>query len=197
MNGNLPETAEALEALPGIGRYTAGAVASFAFGKRVPVVDTNTHRVLNRLFPGTGGIAESWRLAKEILPQRNSYSWNQGLMELGALICTSSSPRCLDCPLKSVCPSAFSVRRGRRKSLRPEPGRDGLPNRIYRGRIIEALRNLNGRGSIPSRELGKRVKTRFTAKDLPWLHKLLSGLERDGLIRMRIRSGNRIISFAE
>lgn len=197
MGGKLPKTTEALEALPGIGRYTAGAVASFAFEKRVPVVDTNIHRVLNRLFPGTGAVAQSWELAEEILPKRNAYSWNQGLMELGALICTASSPQCSTCPLRPVCPSAFTARRTRRKSMMPERGRNGVPNRIYRGRIVEALRGLNGRGSIRSTELGKEIMVGFSSKDLPWLHNLLTGLERDGLIRVKDRSGRRMVSFAE
>jgi A/G-specific adenine glycosylase len=197
MGGRLPRTADALKTLPGIGRYTAGAIACFAHGQRVPVVDTNIQRVLSRLFPGTRGIIETWELAERILPSRNAYAWNQALMELGALICVSASPSCSHCPLKSVCPSAFTVRPARRKLSSKEPGRDGTPNRIYRGRIIEALRNLDGRHSISGERLGKHVKAHFAARDRAWFKSLLLGLERDGLVRTSIRAGHRIVSFAE
>lgn len=197
MGAKLPRNADALRTLPGIGRYTAGAIACFAHGRCVPVVDTNIQRVLSRLFPGTRGVVETWELAKRILPRRNAYTWNQSLMELGALICVSASPSCSQCPLRTVCPSAFTVRPVRRKSSLKEPGRDGTPNRIYRGRIIEALRNLGGRRSISSEKLGRHVKAHFVPRDRAWFDAILLGLERDGLIRTNIRAGHRIVSFAE
>ncbi len=197
MGGKLPHTVDTLRSLPGIGRYTAGAVACFAFGRRVATVDTNIQRVLNRLFPGSQNLSEVWRIAEEILPARSTYSWNQALMELGALICTSSSPKCSDCPVSTLCPSAFSVRSALRKARRTKPGRQGLPNRIYRGRIIEVLRHLNGSRSIKVRELGKKIKSDFSAKDLSWLQGLLNGLEHDGLVTAGRRPGNETVSFAE
>jgi len=197
LDGALPRTAEALESLPGIGRYTANAIACFAHEQRVPVVDTNIHRVLSRLYPGTSGAPETWRLAEEILPGRNAYSWNQALMELGALVCTPTSPLCSRCPINSLCPSAFTVRSAARKLRYREPGYDGMPNRIYRGRIIETLRNLNGRHSISSEKLGKQIKKGFSSRDRTWLDGILSDLERDGLVRTRTRDGRRTVSFAE
>ncbi len=195
--GTLPRSVESLRSLPGIGRYTAGAIACFAFGHRVPVVDTNIQRVLTRLFPGTRSVDEIWNLAERILPRRDAYTWNQALMELGALICVSSSPRCSQCPVEAVCPSAFTVRRVSQTPSKRERGRDGIPNRIYRGRIIEALRNLNGKRAISSTKLGPLVKPRFGGKDRAWFDSLLSNLERDGLIRTRVRAGHRVVSFAE
>ena len=197
MGGRLPGTVGALRSLPGIGRYTAGAVACFAFGLPVAMVDTNIQRVLNRLFPAPQKGSDIWRTAEDILPSKNAYSWNQALMELGALICTASSPRCSDCPVNALCPSAFAVRSTFRKPAKADPGKDGIPDRIYRGRIIEVLRHLDGGRSIHVRQLGKRIKRNFTAGDLPWLRTLLSGLVRDGLVFLRARSGNEYVSFAE
>jgi A/G-specific adenine glycosylase len=109
--GALPDTAEALRALPGIGAYTAGAVASFAFERRAALVDTNVARVLARVFaPGTDvksgrGQKRVWRIAEAILPRRGADVWthNQALMELGALVCTARVRRCGACPVKPVC----------------------------------------------------------------------------------------------
>jgi A/G-specific adenine glycosylase len=107
--GKLPRTAEGLRQLPGIGRYTAGAIASIAFGERVPLVDGNVARVFARIFaipanvktPATMEIL--WHLAEELLPARNPGDFNQALMELGALVCTPANPRCEACPMRDVC----------------------------------------------------------------------------------------------
>ena len=95
--------------LPGVGRYTAGAIVSIAFGKRVPIVDGNVARVLSRLFLVSGdprrGAAKRrvWALAEDILPRRSISDFNQALMELGALVCTPKNPKCLSCPIVSDC----------------------------------------------------------------------------------------------
>jgi A/G-specific adenine glycosylase len=109
--GVLPPTPQALRALPGIGAYTAGAVASFAFERRAALVDTNVARVLARVFaPGTDvktgrGQKLVWGIAETILPRRGPEVWthNQALMELGALVCTARVRRCAGCPVKPVC----------------------------------------------------------------------------------------------
>jgi A/G-specific adenine glycosylase len=110
-DGVLPGTPAALRALPGIGAYTAGAVASFAFERRAALVDTNVARVLARVFaPGTDvksgrGQKLVWRIAETILPRRGPDAWthNQALMELGALVCTARVRRCAGCPVTPVC----------------------------------------------------------------------------------------------
>jgi len=116
LGGRLPETHEELRRLPGIGRYTAGAVASLAFGADVPAVDTNAARVLGRVF-GVRGRAKSarrerrlWSLATALVPRGRSSDWNQALMDLGATICTARAPRCPDCPVRTACAMAVSVR---------------------------------------------------------------------------------------
>ncbi len=107
--GHLPASEEQRRALPGVGAYTAGAVASIAFGQAVPVVDGNVVRVLTRLDALRGDptraplSAELWRRARALLPQRAPGDFNQALMELGATVCTPRSPRCAACPLQSRC----------------------------------------------------------------------------------------------
>jgi A/G-specific adenine glycosylase len=110
--GNVPADLDALQALPGIGSYTAAAVASFAFGQRHAVLDTNVRRVLARLAAGqpwAGGsssasVAER-RLAESLLPAEPTVAarWSVAVMELGALVCTAGSPRCGDCPVAREC----------------------------------------------------------------------------------------------
>ena len=109
----LPSEPAALRALPGIGAYTAGAVASFAYERRAPLVDTNVARVLTRVFaphvdPRThAGQRVTWQLASAVLPRtgRTTYTHNQALMELGALVCTARARSCPACPVRSVCDS--------------------------------------------------------------------------------------------
>ncbi len=110
-SATLPSTAVALNALPGIGRYTAGAVASFAYGKRAPLVDTNVARVLQRVFLPRAkrkvAVTENalWELAERSLPTKADAVWthNQALMEIGALVCTARVMHCEVCPVRAVC----------------------------------------------------------------------------------------------
>ena len=109
--GRLPREPERLKKLPGIGRYTAHAVASLGFGADVATVDTNIDRVLGRVF-GIRGARKSaarargvWSRAETLVPRRRSADWNQALMDLGATICIARRPRCEVCPVASVCRS--------------------------------------------------------------------------------------------
>ena len=108
-SGALPETVEDLLKLPGIGRYTAGAISSIAFERRSPILDGNVARVLCRIDgvrsdPRNPAAREKlWARAEEILPQKRIGDFNSALMELGALICTPRSPQCLLCPVRSHC----------------------------------------------------------------------------------------------
>ena len=104
VGGQLSDKPEELEKLPGVGRYTAGAVACFAYEKPVPAVDTNVKRVLERVFRTD----DVWAKAEAIVPKngKRAYRFNQALMELGALVCTARSPKCPQCPVRSDCLSA-------------------------------------------------------------------------------------------
>ena len=108
-DARLPEQPEELVKLPGVGPYTAGAVASFAYEKPVPAVDTNAARVIRRVFLGERGKGkrerEVWRLATELVPKDGKRAWrfNQAIMELGALVCTARKPKCGECPVQQGC----------------------------------------------------------------------------------------------
>jgi A/G-specific adenine glycosylase len=121
----LPEEPEELIKLPGIGRYTAGAVACFAYEKPVPAVDTNVARVIARVFLGSSRQRLSgnrqrliWSLATALVPKngKRAYKFNQAIMELGALICVARKPKCPDCPVRTTC------RTGRRSGRRRDAG---------------------------------------------------------------------------
>jgi A/G-specific adenine glycosylase len=107
--GKIPATPEEIEKLPGIGRYTAGAVLSIAYGVPRPLVDANVIRVLSRLFGIEGDPKSSanqallWELAERLVPQKNPGDFNQAMMELGALVCQPAEPKCGACPLYSLC----------------------------------------------------------------------------------------------
>ncbi|MBI3737825.1 MAG: A/G-specific adenine glycosylase, partial [Chloroflexi bacterium] len=108
-HGELPRDLESLRKLPGIGRYTAGAIASMAFGLDEPTLDGNIRRVLARVFdvsePAESPAAEKilWALVAEHLPKGEAANYNQALMDLGAIICLPKYPRCLICPLMKIC----------------------------------------------------------------------------------------------
>ncbi len=110
-NGEMPRDPAALRRLPGIGAYTAGAVASFAYERRAALVDTNVARVLRRVFAprinpkSSKGQKMLWQVAEAILPRTGKATWthNQALMELGALVCTARVMRCDVCPVRRYC----------------------------------------------------------------------------------------------
>ncbi len=104
--GRFPSEPADLVALPGIGRYTAGAVASFAFGMDAAILDTNAARVLGRVFgPGraAGRVSRLWAIAEAAIPRGRCYAFNQAIMDLGATLCTARRPACPRCPVRPVC----------------------------------------------------------------------------------------------
>ena len=125
--GKLPSTAEHLRTLPGFGRYTAGAVASIAFGERTPAVDGNVARVLSRVFlvdEPTGTSARErriWALAGALVQGERPGHLNQALMELGAVVCRSRNPVCLLCPIRSHCKALHLGRVAQIPPPRPRP----------------------------------------------------------------------------
>jgi A/G-specific adenine glycosylase len=145
--GVVPDDVEALLALPGIGDYTARAVAVFAYGARHPVVDTNIRRVIARAVDGQGeppppnarrDLAAMSALLPHELPQAAAF--NAGMMELGAIVCVARSPRCDACPLARRCAwraAGYPVYDGRRKAVQKKyEGSD----RQVRGRLLAELR---------------------------------------------------------
>jgi A/G-specific adenine glycosylase len=197
--GRFPRDVAALRALPGIGAYTSGAVACFAFEQDVAFMDTNIRRVVRRVFADPAAEpseAELLEFATLALPPGQGWAWNQAIMELGALICTAAAPACWRCPLRPFCrdyaarvaadeqaldgaaPSVVQVpRRVAERRDAPYAG----STRWYRGRIVDALRELPPRATLALPDLGARIKADFTPAELPWLQRLAEGLARDGL----------------
>jgi A/G-specific adenine glycosylase len=107
--GRFPRRFEDVLALPGVGRYTAGAVVSFAYGEPAPVLDTNVRRVLTRVFVRRKNPRRSeserrlWALAEAIIPNGEAWAFNQALMDFGATVCTARAPRCAECPMRPLC----------------------------------------------------------------------------------------------
>lgn len=199
-NGKFPDTPETLRALPGIGPYTAGAVACFAFERDVAFMDTNIRRVLQRVFVGPDDASTPDRdlltLGEAAVPPQEGWTWNQAIMELGALICTAARPRCQICPLRADC-QAYAVWRSADEtvfSYTPAPkvvrkvAERSIPfsstPRYFRGRVVAVLRDLPAGDWLSVEQLGPRVKPDWTAEDHAWLANLLHGLAAHGLIEL-------------
>lgn len=112
LKGKIPKTPKDLLSLPGIGRYTAGAVLSIAYNKEAPILDGNVKRVLSRLFVVSGHPKKTeeilWPLSESLIPKGSPGAFNQALMDLGSMTCTPKNPNCLGCPLKNLCQGYLS-----------------------------------------------------------------------------------------
>ena len=136
-NGQLPNTSERLRLLPGIGRYTAAAIASIAFGEPVAVVDGNVERVLARLH---GRIQpDPWAAATELLDRARPGDFNQALMDLGATVCLPGQPLCEQCPLRSFCGTRGALARAKKSLRRKERASYSLI--VRRGSVYLVQRN--------------------------------------------------------
>jgi len=185
-DGNLPQGINDLIKLPGIGRYTAGAIASIAFGMDEPALDGNLKRVYARLFdvsePVDSTVGENvlWGLAKKNLPKGKAGDFNQALMDLGATICVPKNPRCLVCPLTEMCKAYVNETqaiRPVRKLKRMVPqyihtagviikrGRVLISQRPSKGLLGGMWEFPNGRvNADPAKELSKVLKTGYSLK---------------------------------
>ncbi len=129
--GRVPDDPAAFARLPGVGRYTCGAVQSIAFGHRLAALDGNAVRVLARWFAVERCVSEAavrkdlWRLAEDLVPQDAPGDWNQAVMELGSRVCTPRSPACLACPVRTLCRAA---RRGIQDRLPVKRPRKRVPH---------------------------------------------------------------------
>lgn len=202
-DGRIPDSIDELLKLKGIGRYTAGAIACFAYHKQVATVDTNIRRVLHRVFLGLEHPAPKMNdtqmltLAEQVLPVGEAFNWNQALMDLGATICTGANPQCERCPLQRTCrayeemgqhslfPSGMVMRQLRKvaeKQATYQPQPFTSTNRYFRGRVVDILRSVPKGERLPLSILGSRIKPDFHDEDIPWLQKIVSGLAKDGLV---------------
>jgi len=142
-DGRVPDSLEALQALPGIGPYTARAVLAIGFGQRVAALDTNIRRVLERaLGPLPAGAAATQAAADGFVPEARPAAWTHALMDIGATICRKRDPRCPQCPLSAICRSANTVAPSAPKR---SAATASFPttNRWLRGRILDRLRDAN------------------------------------------------------
>lgn len=206
--GIFPSTPDELRQLPGIGPYTAGAVACFAFERDVAFMDTNIRRVIRRVFSGPDDDAppaserELTALATAAVPPGDGYTWNQAIMELGALVCTAKRPRCAICPLQHDCRAftawkqadeqIFHLQPATRSPVRRVAERSPQyvgSNRFFRGKLVALLRDLPAGTTATLEELGPQVKAEWTTDDLAWLQTVAEGLAADGLIAFHEEEG--------
>jgi A/G-specific adenine glycosylase len=182
--GEIPSDVTSLLSLPGIGPYTASAVACFAYGANVPVIDTNVYRVLSRLVHGVNAPsrAEIEPLATEYLPAIDASAWHQALMDIGATLCTVATPRCMLCPLREACIAAPALQDSANRKLAeastpyiPKQARFTGSTRYYRGRIVEALRQTPEGIAVTS------LEPLFGDSPIKDLDSIIASLVRDGL----------------
>lgn len=187
--GTVPSDVAVLRSLPGIGPYTAGAVACFAFEQDVGFLDTNARRVVHRVFVGCDvpkatvpdrALAD---LAGRVVPVGKGWVWNQAVIELGALVCGARRPRCHECPVQSHCAARPAI--GEALAALPRPVRAPAAsayagtNREYRGKVLASLRaNSDG---LDLRSLGRSLRAEFSDSDLPWITGVVESLRKDGL----------------
>ncbi|WP_187281521.1 A/G-specific adenine glycosylase [Nonomuraea sp. C10] len=178
--GEVPSDHATLLALPGIGEYTAAAVAGFAFGGRHAILDTNVRRVFARAvraeeYPPTATSAAERRLAEALLPELGAPRWGVAVMELGALVCTARAPRCEGCPIAGVCAWRLAG-----KPPHAGPARKGQTyagtDRQCRGRLLAVLRAAHG--PVPKAALDA------VWEDAVQRERALDGLVADGLAQV-------------
>lgn len=194
--GEFPADVEALKALPGIGPYTAGAIACFALEQDVGFMDTNIRRLLHRLFIGPEvpdeqrSHREMQALAAGVVPSGSGWEWGQAVMEFGALQCTARKPACLTCPLQHHCrafPAIQTVLAELSKSgfrRKKEESFQGS-NRFYRGRVVRTLHEHGVQNDgLDLDQLGSHVFDEYTSEHRDWLQGIVDGLARDGLLEV-------------
>jgi A/G-specific adenine glycosylase len=171
--GHLPRAIEQMQQLPGIGKYTAHAVASFAFNQSVPIVEANTARVLARLFDfrkpidSRSGRKTLWQHAAHLLPKSGAQTFNSALLDLGALICVARNPKCDLCPVKTFCraknPAALPVKKFRHK-MKPLIETHALI--VKQGRILleQSQHRWRGMWILPPLELEGLKPSSFGAR---------------------------------
>ena len=194
--GELPRDVETLRRLPGIGPYTAGAVACFAFEQDVAIVDTNVRRVLHRLFVGVdvpkpqATDAELEPIAVAAVPTGRGWDWNQGLMDFGATLCTARRPACDRCPVREHCRAHPAIEAtvaviGRDPTRSKPAYRYADSTRSYRARVPARLREhslgVEGERGIRLHELGAQVHPHYSDGDATWLYGVVKSLAKDGL----------------
>jgi A/G-specific adenine glycosylase len=203
--GVFPRELSELLAIKGIGAYTAAAIRNFAFGIPTPCVDTNIHRILHRVFEGPEPEKVNTATARTVLGfaqgslsialekgKGDTKDWHAALMDFGSLVCKKSVPLCEQCPMaQGICKSAFRIQKIA-KTASKEPGRivgaKFIPNRIFRGRVVDLLRE-SPRG-LSLGEIGQGIAPDWSLELAAWLEGVLEKLIKDEMI---MRSGERYL----
>lgn len=200
--GKFPREMDELQKLPGVGHYTAGAIRNFAFGIPTPCMDVNIRRILHRFFIGPENPDGTWKKSdRELLPlseevmtealamkKGSSADFFAALMDFGSLVCTKNNPKwdLMSKQLQSLCMAYGKEIKRTKKVNKKEPGRmmagRFVPNRIFRGKIVDALRDApNG---LPIKALGAQAIADWSMGDHhAWLMGLLEKLKGDGLLQ--------------
>ncbi len=200
--GALPAEEAALRALPGVGAYTAAAIAAFAFDAGVVAFDTNVRRIVHRTqlgleWPPRASDAVLAELAARLVPRGGGFAFNSALMDLGATICTARAPKCLLCPLQKMCAAApidpsqlaaLAAKHARERSPQ-ERLRFEATTRYVRGRVIDRLRALEAEERISLLDLYGELSPALAHHDAAAVERVAIGLERDGVIE---RSGDAV-----
>jgi len=205
--GVLPQDEGMLRALPGIGAYTARAIAAFAFDADVVALDTNIRRIVHRTqlgleWPPRASATEIDALAAALVPPGKGYAFNSALMDLGAAICTARAPKCLLCPLQTRCVAApidaVTLARVAAEHAPRRTPQERLPfeatTRYVRGRVVARLRALAPHEAISLVDLASDLAAQLQPahRDAATFGAIVSSLERDGFVERiadRIRLG--------
>ncbi len=182
--GRFPQTLTELQRLPGVGEYSSRALMAFAFGRPLIAPDVNVLRILRRSFgrPKSLTVRELIQIGDMIVTPKNAYNINQALMDLGRMICTANNPKVSLCPLHEDC--ALGEKDFPKSIKRVEPMFAGVPRRIWRGRIVELVRNTH---KVTTQQLLNRLGISPDDESRQWLDDVLRRLIIDGLLTMRGR----------
>lgn len=212
-DGEIPQDKEQLQELPGMGPYTTGAILSFAYNLPEPAIDVNVRRIYLRFFQGKDqGLPigrkeeqELYNLVKKTIPENKSAAFHNALMDFGSMVCTRNTPLCHECPLQNNCKFFPLYKHNQDEALfvmekRKEPGvnENGkhLPNRIFRGRMVEFTRKNKGK-EISLVDLGKIIKKDYREAEEEWLLSLCEKLKNDGLLNYQIIKSKITLSFPQ
>jgi len=186
--GVFPRDVEAVRRLPGIGRYTAGAILSIAFDARQPILEANTIRLFSRLVALGGDPASAsgqrllWAVAEAVLPRRDVGLLNQALMELGSTVCVPREPRCGECPVASLCRARELAAQGEIPAIKPKP-----PAEARREAAVVVLRN--GRALLVRSAEGQRWAGLWDFPRFPVRGQDSKSLRRELIDNVRRRTG--------
>jgi len=195
--GTLPRDGAALRRLPGIGAYTVAAIRAFAYGEDDAALDTNVRRIVHRVFngieiPARVSAHELNRQAARFMPAGRAHDWNSALMDLGSIICTARAPKCLICPLRSVCiaaPLEASKLDEARKQLAAKASRPQQAfkksTRFVRGRLIDRLRELPEGQKVSLLDLQSELRVQC-GELLYDVEAIIEALRKDGLVKREI-----------